>query len=74
VRREQHPDDGRATLVVITDAGTDVSARATEALNAEVFSRPGLGRDDTEELVSIIARLRRDAGDFDDPRPVPEPL
>lgn len=74
VRREPHPDDRRATLVVLTDAGRDLSARATAALNAEVFEHPGLSPDDTDELVSIIARLRRDAGDFDDPRPVPEPL
>lgn len=74
VRREPHPEDGRATLVVLTAAGRDLSARATAALNAEVFERPGLSVGDTDELVSIIARLRRDAGDFDDPRPVPDPL
>ncbi len=74
VRREPHPEDGRATLVVLTDAGRDLAARATEALNAEVFARPGLSPDDTDDLVSLIARLRRDSGDFDDPRPVPDPL
>ncbi|WP_248241524.1 MarR family winged helix-turn-helix transcriptional regulator [Microbacterium kunmingense] len=74
VRREPHPVDGRATLVVLTDAGRDLAERATAALNAEVFSEPGLSVDDTDELVSIIARMRRAAGDFDDPRPTPEPL
>ena len=74
VRREPHPVDGRATLVVLTDAGRDLAERATAALNAEVFSEPGLSADDTDELVSIIARMRRAAGDFDDPRPTPEPL
>jgi DNA-binding MarR family transcriptional regulator len=74
VRREPHPTDGRATLVVLTDEGRALSERATAALNAQVFERPGLSRDDTDELVRLLARMRRDAGDFDDPRPVPEPL
>ncbi|MEI3868144.1 MarR family transcriptional regulator [Microbacterium sp. CCNWLW134] len=74
VRREPHPVDGRATLVVLTDAGRDLAERATAALNAQVFSEPGLSAEDTDELVSIIARMRRAAGDFDDPRPTPEPL
>jgi len=74
VRREPHPTDGRATLVVLTGDGRDLSERATAALNAEVFETPGLSPDDTDELVRLIARMRRDAGDFDDPRPVPEPL
>lgn len=74
VRREPHPTDGRAVLVVLTDSGRELSERATAALNAEVFEHPGLSRDDTDELVRLIARMRRDAGDFDDPRPVPDPL
>lgn len=74
VRREPHPVDGRATLVVLTDTGRDLAERATAALNREVFSQPGLTSADTDELVSIIARMRRAAGDFDDPRPTPDPL
>ena len=74
VRREQHPSDGRATLVVVTAEGRDVAARATAALNTEVFERPGLDVRETDELVTLIARFRRNAGDFDDPRPQPEPL
>jgi len=66
VRREPHPDDGRATLVVLTDAGRELSKRATAALNESVFEKPGLSRDDTEQLVELITRLRRDAGDFED--------
>ena len=30
--------------------------------------------DDTTELVRIIARFRKDSGDFTEPRPQPEPL
>ncbi|GAA1924132.1 MarR family transcriptional regulator [Microbacterium aoyamense] len=74
VTREPHPDDGRATLLTLTDAGRDLAERATAALNDEVFTRPGLSGEDTDELVSIIARLRKDAGDFEDPRPMPDPL
>lgn len=74
VRREPHPGDGRATLVTITDAGRELAERATEALNTQVFEQPGLSSDDTDELVSIIARMRRAAGDFADPRPQPDPL
>jgi len=74
VRRERHPDDGRATLVTLTDAGRELAVRATVALNAGVFAEPGLSADDTDELVSIIARFRRGAGDFADPEPVPDPL
>ncbi|GAA1542361.1 DNA-binding MarR family transcriptional regulator [Microbacterium ginsengiterrae] len=74
VVREPHPHDGRAAMLALTDAGRDLVERATDALNAEVFARPGLSGTDTADLVAIVARLRRDAGDFTDPRPQPEPL
>jgi DNA-binding MarR family transcriptional regulator len=63
VSREPHPSDGRATLVALTDAGGALAERATVALNAEVFARPGLDADDGEELIAIIERLRGDSGD-----------
>jgi len=72
--REPHPHDGRASMLVLTDAGRELVERATQALNADVFANPGIARDDAAELVAIVARLRRDAGDFTDPRPHPEPL
>jgi DNA-binding MarR family transcriptional regulator len=72
--REPHPVDGRAAMLVLTDAGRDVVERATVALNAEVFENVGLDDGDAEELAGIIARMRKDAGDFTDPRPVPDPL
>ena len=74
IRREPHPTDGRATLLVITPEGRDVAARATTALNEQVFSKPPVGADDLLALVRIMARLRRDAGDFADAPPMPEPL
>ena len=47
---------------------------ATVALNENVFEDVGLTDDDTAELVRIIARFRKDSGDFTDPRPQPDPL
>jgi DNA-binding MarR family transcriptional regulator len=74
VERAAHPTDGRATLLRLTDAGRDLAARASTALNAAVFSDPGLDDRDVTELVSILARMRRQAGDFADPPTPPDPL
>ena len=74
VEREPHPTDRRAAMLALTDAGRSLVDEATDALNSDVFSRPGLSDADTADLVRIIARLRRDAGDFADPRPSPDPL
>lgn len=72
--REPHPHDGRAAMLRLTDAGRDLVNRATAALNTEVFATPGVSREDAAELVAIVARLRKNAGDFTDPRPQPDPL
>jgi len=74
LQREPHPVDGRAAMLVLTPAGRDLVERATAALNSEVFADPGLSDADTIELVRILARFRKDAGDFTDPRPLPDPL
>jgi DNA-binding MarR family transcriptional regulator len=74
VNRDPHPTDGRATLVVLTDAGREIVKRASAKLNAEVFATPGLSESDVTDLVRILARFRREAGDFTDPQPVPDPL
>ena len=73
VRREPHPTDGRAALLVLTDAGRARVDEATTALNA-VFADLGFDDGDERELVRIIARFRRNAGDFADPAPQPPPL
>ncbi len=67
VVRRQHPDDGRAVLVEITDAGREVAAEATARLNREVFTSPELSGERAGELVAILRDLRRAAGDFADP-------
>lgn len=74
VTRTRHPYDGRAAMLELTAEGRDLVERATTALNEEVFADPGLGREDTAELIAIVARMRRRAGDFADPRPQPDPL
>ncbi|WP_300265745.1 MarR family transcriptional regulator [Microbacterium sp.] len=72
--REPHPHDGRAAMLTLTASGRDLADRATAALNTEVFASPGLSSDDAADLVGIVARLRKNAGDFTDPRPQPDPL
>lgn len=74
VRREPHPRDGRAAMLDLTPEGRALVDEATAALNDHVFTTPGLNEKDATDLVGIVARMRRDAGDFSDPRPLPDPL
>jgi DNA-binding MarR family transcriptional regulator len=67
IRRAAHPTDGRATLIWITPAGREVVDSATAVINREFFSNLGMSPDDQGVLVAILARFRRDAGDFVDP-------
>lgn len=64
VTRDTHPEDRRALIITITARGRALADQATAALNAQVFSRPGLSRPDVEQLVEVLGRMRRDAGDF----------
>jgi len=64
IRRVAHPTDRRTTLAEITGAGRRVARRATDALNAAVFSEPGLGPDEVATLVGVLVELRAGAGDF----------
>ncbi|MET4004077.1 DNA-binding MarR family transcriptional regulator [Arthrobacter sp. UYCu511] len=74
VRREAHPTDGRATLVVLSDLGRVLVEKATTVLNEEVFASPGIPAEELRTMTSILARFRRDCGDFTDPAPTPDPL
>lgn len=65
VKRMPHPSDRRTTLVEITEAGRKLATSSTELLNEKVFAQPGLAEDNLEQLVKILAELRRTAGDFD---------
>ena len=65
VQRRRHPDDGRAVLVAITDAGRTVVAEATPVLNEAVFGAIELSVSQQRELYEMLRSLRRSAGDFD---------
>ena len=64
VRRRPHPSDRRAILAELTTDGRAVAAKATDALNAEVFSAVGLPGAEQQRLVATLRLLRLDAGDF----------
>lgn len=65
IKRVPHSSDRRTTLAEILPSGRELASQATRALNQEVFSRPGLAQADLAQLIEVIQRLRRDAGDFD---------
>ena len=65
VRRLPHPADRRAVLAELTEDGRALARRATEVLNAEVFTELGLAPADVGLLVDVVRKLRRSAGDFD---------
>ena len=64
VERLQHPDDMRTTLAAITRAGRNVTTKATDALNAQVFRNSGLDDDRLESVVEVVTEMRKSAGDF----------
>ncbi|GGM58356.1 putative transcriptional regulator, MarR family protein [Micromonospora sonchi] len=69
VRRTPHPTDRRTTLVELLPKGRELAATATEELNTRVFAAPGLPPENVTALVTILAELRHEAGDFSGPRP-----
>ena len=64
VARRAHPSDGRATLAAITAAGRRRVLRAAAALNDEVFTQLEVSPRAAEQVVTVLASLRRNAGDF----------
>src|ERR1700704_3930358 len=50
VRREPNPRDGRGTLAVITDAGSEVADAATRELHRHQFGLQALELDDVQGL------------------------
>jgi DNA-binding MarR family transcriptional regulator len=65
VERRAHPDDGRAVLVAITDAGRQVMDDATPVLNTAVFEALELSEGQQSQLYRTLRTLRRAAGDFE---------
>ncbi|HEY8701068.1 MAG TPA: MarR family transcriptional regulator [Arthrobacter sp.] len=66
VTRSSHPTDGRTTLIELTAEGRALARRSTEVLNTEVFGRSGFPQEDVDQLIRILGRFRRNAGDFTD--------
>lgn len=64
VRREAHRTDGRTKLAVIQPAGRRIAAKATEALNARVFTALDWSPQDLTQLWELLRKLRQAAGDF----------
>ena len=64
VERLPHPTDGRGTLVSITEEGRRMALKATDALNAAVFTQPGLDQKRIDTLIAVLEDLRRSAGDL----------
>jgi DNA-binding MarR family transcriptional regulator len=67
VRRVTHPDDRRITLAEITDAGRELTARATKAVEATQFGLDSLSNRQLDQLTATLRTLRRHAGDFGPP-------
>lgn len=63
VERRQSPDDGRVVLASLTTKGADVVESATQDLNTEVFSAPGLAADEVRQATRLLSSLRAAHGD-----------
>ncbi len=64
VVRRQHPEDGRAVLAEITDAGRTVVEAATADLIASGFALETMSEADLRQLSTLLAPVRHAAGDF----------
>jgi len=64
VVRRAHPEDGRAVLAEITDAGRDLVEVSTQDLVAADFALGALPDDDLERLSELLRPVREAAGDF----------
>ena len=64
VVRRAHPDDGRAVLAEITDAGRALVERATQDLVEADFALGTLDDEQLRSLSALLAPVRRAAGDF----------
>lgn len=67
VERVPHPTDRRTTLARITDRGRAVVQEASVAVNATLFGLGSLDAQELDRLSEQLRRLRRAAGDFQEP-------
>lgn len=64
VVRRRHPEDGRAVLAEITDAGRSLVERATHDLVADEFALGTMSDEQLTQLSALLAPVRHAAGDF----------
>jgi DNA-binding MarR family transcriptional regulator len=64
VVRRAHPEDGRAVLAEITDAGRTLVAKATRDLVEADFGLGALGDRELRRLSELLRPIRQAAGDF----------
>ena len=64
VVRRRHPEDGRAVLAEITDAGRAVVEAATADLVGADFGLGALDRDQLRQISTVLRPVREAAGDF----------
>jgi DNA-binding MarR family transcriptional regulator len=62
--RRRHPEDGRAVLAEITDAGRELVERATQDLIAAEFGLDALDEAGHASLSELLRPVRAEAGDF----------
>lgn len=63
VERKRHPTDRRVVLASITEAGAERVEAATDALNRDVFTQPGLATTEVNVLTELLGSLRAASGD-----------
>ena len=64
IRRQPHPEDGRAVLASITPKGRIVMDKATEAIVGARFALGSLSEAECDRLTALLTRPRAAAGDF----------
>ena len=64
IKRVPHSSDRRTTLAENLAGGPRLALRATRALNEEVFSQPGMSREDLNQLIDVLQRFRQRRGTF----------
>jgi DNA-binding MarR family transcriptional regulator len=64
VVRRRHPDDGRAVLAEITDAGRELVERATADLVDAEFGLGALDEAGLRALSELLRPVRKAAGDY----------
>ena len=62
--RRRHPEDGRAVLAEVTDAGRRLVDAATSDLVDSDFALGALSDDQLGELSALLRPVRQSAGDF----------